>query len=136
MSRNLVPAHAADVEIAHILAGARRRNAEHDVTGALLFSEDAFAQVLEGPVAAVSTIFNIIQMDPRHAEVVVLQAGPIAEREFAEWRMAYAGRTDDARARYGALAGAGPSPGAGADVLRLLHAAVGRLGSGSARIAA
>lgn len=135
VSRNLIPAATSEAEIERILAVARRRNAERDVTGALLFSEDAFAQALEGPQEAVSGIFDLIQMDARHADVVVLEAGMVAAREFAEWRMAYSGRIDDTAARYATLLGRGPGADAGQGVLRMLGSVVSRL-AGSTRAAA
>jgi hypothetical protein len=126
VSRNLVPPAEAEAEVQRILAACRRHNAACDVTGALLFTEDAFAQALEGPMAAVGEVFDRIQMDPRHDEVVVLEAGAAPARAFGEWRMAYAGRTLDASARYAALLGHGPAGAAAEGVLRLLHGVVAR----------
>jgi FAD-dependent sensor of blue light len=131
VSRNLIPEAEADAEVERILATARRRNAALGVTGALLFGEDAFAQALEGPTAAVEEVFEAIQADPRHAEVVVLEAGPVAAREFGDWQMAWAGRTAEAGARFAALAGA-ETRGGGGRVLSLLHWMVRR----SSRVAA
>jgi hypothetical protein len=96
-SRSLVPEDGVPVELPRILDAARRRNAAQGITGALLFSADGFVQVLEGPVAAVERTFERIQCDPRHAEVVVLEAGMAATRDFAGWSMAYAGRRPDLR---------------------------------------
>ena len=49
-SRNLIEGDAAsrDAEISQILETARKNNSQVNVTGALLFSTDHFAQVLEG----------------------------------------------------------------------------------------
>ena len=60
------------------------------VTGALLFNEDLFAQVLEGPLEAVEQIFEQIQRDQRHSDVTILESGPAVERDFPEWSMAFA----------------------------------------------
>ncbi len=92
-SRNSIP-KASDVvaeDILAILAKSRRNNARDGVTGALLFSTGCFAQVLEGPVDAVETAFERIQCDERHSDVTVLQAGPIATRDFPDWSMGFAG---------------------------------------------
>ncbi len=48
VSRSLLPETAAEAELERILARARRGNAALGITGALLFSEDCFAQALEG----------------------------------------------------------------------------------------
>lgn len=78
-------------EIAAILAAARRNNQRLGITGALLFSEGQFAQVLEGPQAAVEEIFESIECDSRHAGVTLLHFHPVAARSFAGWDMAYVG---------------------------------------------
>lgn len=128
VSRSLLPEPAAGTELERILARARQGNAARGITGALLFSEDCFAQALEGPAPAVEEVFEAIQCDPRHADVVVLEAAPVAAREFGAWSMAYAGRCRQAGARFSALAGAGPGEAATAAgrVLGLLRAVVDR----------
>jgi blue light- and temperature-responsive anti-repressor len=131
ISRNLLPEPAADAELERILLRARACNAALGVTGALLFSGDCFAQALEGPAPAVEAVFESIQRDPRHSEVVVLEAAPVPAREFGAWSMAYAGRCHDAEARFAALAGsAGSGEGAPAGrVLELLRRVVGHAGT-------
>ncbi len=122
-SRNLIPEHRMRVEIPRILDAARRHNATQDVTGALLFGADGFVQVLEGPLAAVEQTFERIQCDPRHADVVVLEAGPVAARQFDGWSMAFAGRRSDLW-----LGDLRPDDlGAAPAILGLLHAALRRL---------
>ena len=125
-SRSLLPEPAAEAELERILARARRGNAALGITGALLFSEDCFAQALEGPPETVEAVFEAIQCDPRHTEVV-LEAVPVSAREFGAWSMAYAGRRRDAEARFAALAGADAGEAAAAGrVLDLLRGVVNR----------
>lgn len=92
-SRNAISEAGGDLvrEIDRILAVARDNNRRQGVTGALLFSDGCFAQVLEGPLAAVEQVFETIQCDPRHRDVTVLSFEPITERAFANWSMAFAG---------------------------------------------
>lgn len=123
-SRNLVPGEHMQQEIESILALSRMRNATWGVTGALLFSADSFVQVLEGPEDAVETLFEKIQLDPRHAEVVVLQASAVQDRGFAQWSMAYAGRHDDLR--FADLCSARGDRASSA-ILRLLQGAIDRM---------
>ena len=85
-------------ELQQILSSARRNNRQLGITGAMLFTEIYFAQILEGPQGAVETIFERIQCDLRHSDVTVLSFQPIAARRFAGWSMAYArldGAADD-----------------------------------------
>ena len=128
-SRNLVPGNPGTVadHIRGILAVSRRNNARDGITGALLFSQGCFAQVLEGPLAAVESAFERIQCDERHGDVTVLQSGPILARDFADWSMAFAG--PDAASPFAAArmadAFAGPS-GQGDKLLGLLKAVITR----------
>lgn len=80
-----------DAQIAAILQSARRNNQRLKVTGALLFTEGSFAQVLEGPQAAVEEIFEAIECDLRHNRVTMLHFHAVEGRSFADWDMAYAG---------------------------------------------
>ena len=92
-SRNLLPDAAASLaaQVQDILDMSRRNYARDGISGALLFSGGCFAQALEGPQDAVEATFERIQCDERHTEVIVLAAGPIRERDFADWSMAFHG---------------------------------------------
>jgi blue light- and temperature-responsive anti-repressor len=129
LSRNRIAGGAIDAEIAAILATARRNNARHGVTGALLFSAGTFAQVLEGPLAAIERIFERIQCDARHDDVIVLQIAPIKRRAFPDWSMAFAGTAASAATPSGkALARAlsGAEANAGTDIVAALRELVQR----------
>ena len=78
-------------EIRQILASSRKNNSLHEITGALLFNSGCFAQVLEGLLKHVEATFERIQRDLRHADVTVLEAGFVSQREFPEWSMAFSG---------------------------------------------
>ena len=92
-SRNLIQGTDADVatELQKILASSRVNNSRSGITGALLYNAGMFAQALEGPLEAVERTFEVIQRDPRHSEVTVIQSGPTEERDFPEWSMAFTG---------------------------------------------
>ena len=59
-------------DISEILERARRKNAAANISGVLLFADNDFIQVLEGPKEAVQNVFTAIRRDPRHAAVLVL----------------------------------------------------------------
>ena len=92
-SRSQIPggADAILANIESILTTSRENNRRAGISGALLFSNGCFAQVLEGDPDAVDEAFERIQCDERHTDVTVLQSGPIAERDFPSWSMAFAG---------------------------------------------
>lgn len=75
--------------IESILQASRRRNAGLEVTGCLLFSGHCFAQVLEGPQAAVRALARKIAADPRHSGVRFLAEAHRDGREYAGWTMGY-----------------------------------------------
>jgi hypothetical protein len=92
-SRNTIDGTADDMQsaIATILASARRNNARHGVTGALLFSDGCFAQVLEGLREDVEEVFETIQCDSRHSDVTIMHLHEVEERSFGDWSMAFGG---------------------------------------------
>ncbi len=77
-------------DVGRILEAAREQNSRHGVTGALLFTGGHFAQVLEGPAAAVAGTMRVIVADRRHEAVRRLIDGELAVRRFEAWSMAYA----------------------------------------------
>lgn len=81
-------------EIERILQAARRNNEARGITGALLYSDGCFGQVLEGPLPAVEAIFEKIERDHRHFDVKVLHFKPVDKRSFGDWSMAFAGTAD------------------------------------------
>ena len=105
-SRNLLDGGEDErsAAVAGILAVSKRNNARVGVTGALLFNAGSFAQVLEGPRAAVEATFERIQRDPRHSDVSVLQCEPVAERGFSNWSMAFIGHSARGRAMWQEMA--------------------------------
>ena len=91
-SKSRITGGADDIEaeIGTILASARVKNERAGISGALLFNGTAFVQVLEGPLAAVEKVFETIQCDDRHSDVVMLRNVEAKVRVFADWSMAYA----------------------------------------------
>ena len=74
---------------------ARTKNAPRGITGMLLFHDDHFLQLLEGPELAVCACFNVIKTDPRHTGVRVLLSGTEPGRAFPDWTMGFE-RMEDA----------------------------------------
>jgi hypothetical protein len=123
---------SVDAEVRRILAQSRSNNAAASIGGALLFSDDCFAQVLEGARDALERAFERIQRDQRHGDVVVLQSHPADERHFPYWSMAYAGLPNvESRRRIARIgfetAFSGQTTAAGHTVLDLLRNLVSEL---------
>lgn len=73
------------LDIERLLASARRRNRQLDLTGTLLVSADRFAQVLEGLDDAIDRTMQRILADGRHHSMVVLDRSTIKRRLFADF---------------------------------------------------
>ncbi len=81
---------AADVnrdDLDQIIESACKNNAELGVTGALVFSNKYFLQVLEGGRSEVNTVYHKILADKRHYEPTLLDYSEISQRMFHEWEM-------------------------------------------------
>ncbi len=66
---------------------AKTNNGPLDVTGSLFYNGGWFLQVLEGPAAALSKLYNKIELDPRHKNSRILYNEPASFRTFSRWNM-------------------------------------------------
>ena len=91
ISRRTSPLAELGAEVNDIVTVARSRNKKLGVTGALVATPLHFAQVLEGPEAALKELMDSILRDKRHfiTDIVDLDAKP--HRDFAGWSLAYHG---------------------------------------------
>lgn len=84
--------HLRPHAIGDILRTARLRNAQDGITGLLMLAERHFMQMLEGPEAMVSTMFEDIRHDPRHRDVMIIHTCTESKRQFPDWSMGFAHR--------------------------------------------
>lgn len=87
LSQATVPFEESHLE--QLLLRARAFNAQHAVTGILLYGNEQFLQVLEGEEATVRMLYTHICQDPRHRDVTTYDDKPVARRSFADWCMAF-----------------------------------------------
>jgi hypothetical protein len=123
-NRNAASPDQMAATIRQILLASRRNNARVNVTGALMFNAGCFAQVLEGPRAAVEHTFERIQQDERHGDVSVLGFGPVAGRAFEGWSMSFVGESAENFQRFNVVAeesGYDPSRMTGEALFETLH---------------
>ncbi len=78
-------------EVDDIVSGSLQRNARLGVTGALISTPSYFAQVLEGPHAAIAELMTSILRDPRHRDLKVVSETDLPKPLFAGWSLAYSG---------------------------------------------
>ena len=72
-----------------ILDRSRAYNLLHEITGALMTGGGMFAQVVEGPSAAVENLYARIMRDKRHDRVLTLQHTLVHVRLFGRWPIAF-----------------------------------------------
>lgn len=87
---------ARALEVGTIVKQSRINNAEHDITGILIFDGHRFCQCLEGDKEKVRQLMTTIMEDPRHTHLYIAYQDHSDEgRIFSNWNMAY-GLAEDA----------------------------------------
>jgi hypothetical protein len=96
VSRAAPAVERADVH--GIIRAAHVRNASLGLSGALLFLDGWFAQLIEGPVGPLAEVFGHIAADPRHSGIELRLRAPALGRLFPGQPMAlrYRACLDDA----------------------------------------
>lgn len=86
-SRSTQPVVAKNLE--EILADARVGNKKKNVTGALIFVDDVFLQILEGEESVIRALMQSIAKDTRHSTVKIIYEAEVDSPAFGSWSMAY-----------------------------------------------
>lgn len=76
-------------ELAQLLDKARTFNASQGITGMMIYHRREFMQLLEGEQEAVQSLYDRIADDSRHQQLRKIWDGPIRERGFSDWGMAF-----------------------------------------------
>ncbi len=70
-----------------VIGRSQSNNAALGITGALLYCDSNFLQMLEGDGEVVMNLYQKIALDPRHTGCDVLLCKPVKKRQFPDWRM-------------------------------------------------
>lgn len=97
-------------DLEEILEQARISNATTGITGALVYIDGVFLQILEGESGSVMALMARIAADLRHEAVTVLQEAEIPAAIFSEWQMAYVSATPQQIAQWAGLSGTAAIP--------------------------
>ena len=73
--------------VEQILVSSCKNNQSVEVTGLLIYSEDQYLQLLEGPTPALEETFSKIKSDTRHDNIIVLKEDFTDRRLFSSWTM-------------------------------------------------
>jgi len=88
-----------------ILTDARSGNESRNVTGALVYVDGVFFQILEGDKDVVTKLMANIARDSRHHSVTVFYESVVDEPAFESWRMAYLSPTAEQMSAWAGLPG-------------------------------
>ncbi len=80
----------SEEDLLQLLGESRLKNAQLNLTGVLLHTDNHFFQILEGEPEMVDQMFQHISQDERHTKVVSIIREPISKRSFGEWTMGFA----------------------------------------------
>ena len=72
-----------------LLEQSRSSNEQDGLTGVLVYRDDRFLQLLEGPDDVVRERMRVIEADDRHGTIRVLLEDEIEERQFPDWTMGF-----------------------------------------------
>ena len=73
------------------------RNTSIGVTGALIFENNRFGQVIEGPRTQIEDLWEKIQKDTRHKNIRLIESKSIENRSFSKWTMVFQGSEEVAK---------------------------------------
>jgi hypothetical protein len=75
--------------LTNLLEQARPANVRQHLTGALVYGNQRFIQLLEGEQVVLEQAYARISQDPRHQHLCQVSYYPIAARSFSEWPLAF-----------------------------------------------
>ena len=76
-------------DLTALLDQSREKNARLNITGLLVYHKMEFMQLLEGRREDIFELYDTICRDERNKQNHLLWDGPIAQRSFADWSMAF-----------------------------------------------
>jgi hypothetical protein len=98
---NIVSAGVSMKELTKdILDSCARYDRHSTLTGALLFNEEYFVQVMEGHRDQISEKMWSLAEDRRHSSMVILGSGRVDRRKFLTWSVGFAGHSEEIDALY------------------------------------
>jgi hypothetical protein len=80
-------------DLQELLDHAKNSNGAKGITGALIYTEGTFLQILEGDKVLLQDLMAKIRRDVRHESVFVLRESEVPTANFRNWKMAYVSAT-------------------------------------------
>ncbi|WP_321515561.1 BLUF domain-containing protein [Marinifilum fragile] len=79
----------SELELDELLSEIRPKNLATGVTGLLLYNDEIFIQVIEGESDTIHDLYDRLQKDKRHTNIVKILEERIDQRSFPNWSMGY-----------------------------------------------
>ncbi|WP_282126239.1 BLUF domain-containing protein [Marinifilum flexuosum] len=79
----------SELKLDELLSEIRPKNLANGVTGLLLYNDEIFIQVIEGELNTIRTLYDLLQKDKRHTNIVKILEERIDQRSFPNWSMGY-----------------------------------------------
>lgn len=76
-------------DVYNILEVSQKNNLQKNITGCMLYYNDAFIQILEGDAEAIEVLYSKIEADQRHYNIRQVYRDEKKERLFKDWSMAF-----------------------------------------------
>jgi len=94
-------------QLSDILIASNRNNKLLDITGALVFDQTWFIQVLEGERRVILKTFERLKNDIRHSNITLVELTGIKTRVFGNWWMGLAVRNEITESAFAPYLGQG-----------------------------
>jgi hypothetical protein len=90
-SRSTIPSEDTQRVIEDIVGVSQTKNETLQITGALVYSDLHFGQIIEGPAESIMALRSSILRDARHTNIKTIGDGRAPRRRFGQWALAFSG---------------------------------------------
>ncbi|WP_430468554.1 BLUF domain-containing protein [Winogradskyella ouciana] len=80
--------HFAPMDIELMLMKAKRKNKRLKITGCIVYADNKFIQLIQGPKDAIIDLYKEIKADKRHFKVITLLEQSTEQKIWSDWSMA------------------------------------------------
>ena len=75
-----------DIEL--MLMKAKRKNKRLKITGCIVYADNKFIQLIQGPKDAITDLYKEIKADKRHFKIITLLEQSTEQKIWSDWSMA------------------------------------------------
>ena len=86
--RSIARKDVAEEDVGRMIEMARTNNKKFGITGCLIYHQQVFFQMMEGPKGSILQLYENIKKDSRHFDILTIHQGVKIYRDFGQWDMA------------------------------------------------